>query len=67
MRAVEGSFPRLKDKLLILDTIEDRKNFLHTITMLHNFRTRQVGLNQLSSTYYPVFDNVSDDVLDMFA
>ncbi len=67
MRAVEGSFPRLKDKLLILDTIEDRKNYLHAITMLHNFHTHQVGLNQLSSTYYPVFDNVGDDVLDMFA
>jgi hypothetical protein len=67
MRAIEGSFPRLKDKLLLSDTIEDRNVFLHAITMLHNFRTRRVGLNQLSSTYYPVFVNVGDNVLDMFA
>jgi hypothetical protein len=67
MRAVEGNFPQLKDKLLLSDTIEDRKIFLHAITMLHNFRTHRVGLNQLSSTYYPVFVNVGDNVLDMFA
>jgi len=67
MRAIEGSFPRLKDKLLLSDTIEDRNVFLHAITMLHNFRTCRVGLNQLSSTYYPVFVNVGDNVLDMFA
>jgi hypothetical protein len=35
--------------------------------MLHNFHTRQVGLNQLRSTYYPVFVNIGDNVLDMFA
>jgi len=67
MRAVEGSFPWLKDKLLLSDTIEDRNIFLHAITMLHNFCTHRVGLNQLSSTYYPVFVNVCDHVLDMFA
>jgi len=27
MRAVEGSFPRLKDKLLLCETFEDRKVF----------------------------------------
>jgi hypothetical protein len=67
MRAVEGSFPQLKDKLLLSDIIEDRNVFLYAITMLHNFRTHRVGLNQLSSTYYPVFVNVGDNVLDMFA
>jgi hypothetical protein len=34
--------------------------------MLLNFRTRTVGLNQLTSTYYPNFHLVGDDVLEIF-
>jgi hypothetical protein len=44
----------------------DRKAFLHMISMLLNFRTRTVGLNQLNSTYYPNFHLVGDDVLEIF-
>ena len=33
--------------------------------MLLNFRTRRVGLNQLSSTFYPTFEVVGDDALDV--
>jgi hypothetical protein len=33
---------------------------------LLNFRTHNVGLNQLTSTYYPNFHLVGDDVLEMF-
>jgi hypothetical protein len=36
------------------------------ISMLLNFRTRHVGLNQLANTYYPNFHLVGDNVLDMF-
>jgi hypothetical protein len=66
MRAIQGSFPRLKDKMLFSESMEDRKAFLHMISMLLNFRTRHVGLNQLASTYYPNFHLVGDDVLNMF-
>jgi hypothetical protein len=66
MRAIQDSFPRLKDKMLFSEKMEDCKAFLHMISMLFNFRTRTAGLNQLASTYYPNFHLVGDDVLDMF-
>ena len=66
MRAIQGSFPRLKDTLLFSEEMTDRKVFLNLIPMLLNFRTRHVGLNRLTATYYPTFHQVGDDVLDMF-
>ena len=66
MRAIQGSFPCLKDKMLFSESMVDRKAFLHMIPMLLNFRTCHVGLNQLASTYYPNFHLVGDDVLNMF-
>jgi hypothetical protein len=64
MRAIQGSFPRLKDKLLFSESIKNRKVFLNLITMLLNFRTRRIGFNQLKSTYYPRFEAVGDDAID---
>jgi len=66
MRAIQGSFPCLKDTLFFSEEMTDRKVFLDLIPMLLNFRTRHVGLNQLTATYYPTFHLVGDDVLDMF-
>jgi len=37
MRAVQGSFPRLKDKMLFSERMEDQKAFLYMISMLLNF------------------------------
>ena len=65
MRAIQGSFPRLKDRMIFSENMEHRKLFLHLIAMLLNFRTRRVGLNQLSSTFYPTFEAVGDDALDV--
>jgi len=65
MRAIQGSFPRLKDRFLFSDDRQDRRIFLHLVSMLLNFRTTFVGLNQLESTFYPLFDQVGDDVLDL--
>jgi hypothetical protein len=64
MRAIQGSFPRLKDRLLFSEKKENRQVLLHLITMLLNFGTRRIGLNQLKSTFYPRFDQVGDDALD---
>jgi hypothetical protein len=64
MRAIQGSFPRLKDKLLFSESLENRKVFLNLITMLLNFRTHRIGFNQLMSTYYPRFEAVGDDAID---
>jgi hypothetical protein len=61
-----GELPHLKDKMLFSESMEDRKAFLHMISMLLNFQTCHVGLNQLASTYYPNFHLVGDDVLNMF-
>jgi len=65
MRAIQGSFPRLKDRMLFSERLEDRKVFLYMISMFLNFRTRHVGLNQLANTYYPNFHLVGENVLDM--
>ncbi len=66
MRAIQGSFPRLKDRLLFSENMADRKVFLNLIPMLLKFRTRSVGLNQLTSTFYPSFIDIGDNTLDIF-
>jgi len=45
--------------------MEKQNIVLHLIAMLLNFRTRRVGLNQLSSTFYPMFEAVGDDAVDI--
>jgi len=46
MRSIQGSFPHLKDKMLFSRDMADRKAFLDMISMLLNFQTHNVGLNQ---------------------
>jgi hypothetical protein len=66
MRAVQGSFLRLKDRVLFLDGSDNRRIFLHLISMLLNYHNTAVGLNQLESTFYPTFDFINDNALDIF-
>jgi hypothetical protein len=66
MRALQGSFPRLKDRITFSDNIADRKVFLNLFPMLYNFRTHYIGLNQIRSTFYPNFELNGDNVLDIF-
>jgi len=66
MRALQGSFPRLKDRIIYLDDMTDRKLFLQLIPMIYNFRTKFVGLNQIRSTFYPNFELNGDNVLNVF-
>jgi hypothetical protein len=66
MRAIQGSFPRLKDRFLFSDDRQDRRIFLHLVSMLLNFRTTFVGMNQLESTFYPLFEEVGDNVLEIY-
>jgi hypothetical protein len=66
MRALQGSFPRLKDRILYLDDMADRKVFLHLIPMIYYFRTKFVSLNQIRSTFYPNFELNGDHVLNIF-
>jgi hypothetical protein len=37
MRSIQGSFPRLKNKMLFSQEMADQKAFLHMISMLLNF------------------------------
>jgi hypothetical protein len=66
MRVLQGSFPRLKDTLLYLEDMTDRRLFLHLIPMVYNFRTQFVGLNQIRSTFYPIFEINGDHSLNIF-
>ena len=50
MRAFQGSFPRIKDRL-VYEEKGERKIMLKFIVLLYNYRARKVGLNQILNTY----------------
>ena len=52
MRAVQSSFPRLKDRFNYEERGE-RKRVLMSIFLLYNLRTRLVGINQILNVYMP--------------
>jgi hypothetical protein len=52
MRGLQGSFPRLKDRLLYEERGE-RKFILEMIVLLYNYRASTVGINQIQPTYMP--------------
>ena len=55
MRGLQGSFPRLKDRILYEETGE-RKIILQMIVLLYNFRASTVGLNQIQSSFMPYLE-----------
>jgi hypothetical protein len=54
MRALQASFARLKTKLT--SDKEKRQLIIYAIALLHNFRTRHVGLNQISTVFNPHYE-----------
>jgi len=66
MRAIQGSFLRLKYRFIFSGDPCDRQLFMHLIPLLLNFQTNYVGLNQLQSTFYPDFEHWGVNVYDMF-
>jgi hypothetical protein len=54
MRALQGSFTRLKSRLH--NNKQKRKIIITTICLLHNFRTHLVGLNQIATVFNPEYD-----------
>lgn len=52
MRALQGSFPRLKDRF-IYEEVGTRKLALQMIVLLYNFRAGIVGQNQIASVFMP--------------
>jgi hypothetical protein len=51
MRALQGSFSRLKSRLP--SDLQTRKEIIESIVLLHNFRTHHVGLNQIATVFNP--------------
>ncbi len=62
MRALQGSFPRLKDRF-VYEERGERKSVLHTIVLLFNLRTRLVGINQILGMYMPALSIEANELL----
>ncbi|KAJ7325461.1 hypothetical protein DFH08DRAFT_817138 [Mycena albidolilacea] len=60
MRALQGSFGRLRLPLDIGDT-DARGNLLEICVRLHNLRTRRVGHNQIRTVYMPLWRQNEED------
>jgi DDE superfamily endonuclease len=63
MRAIQGAFPRMKDRFHYEENGE-RKVFLTLVCLLYNYRLEKVGLNQLRNTYVPGWSRDVEDVMD---
>ena len=55
MRAIQSSFPRLKDRFTYEENGE-RKLMLKMMILLYNLRSRKVGINQIRNTYMPALN-----------
>ena len=54
MRALQGTFSRLKSRLT--GKKEKRRKIILSIALLHNFRTHHIGLNQITTVFNPLYD-----------
>ena len=52
VRAIQGSMPRLKDKMRYEENGE-RRRVMKLVPLLYNLRLARVGLNQLRNVYVP--------------
>ena len=64
MRAVQGSFPRVKDKIKWEDRGE-RKLLIQLVVYLYNYRSNRVGLNQIKTTFMPHLQRTANEFLLM--
>jgi DDE superfamily endonuclease len=63
MRAIQSSFPRLKDRFLY-EEYGERRLILKMMFLLYNLRARKVGINQIKNVYMPA---LSQSANEMFA
>ena len=54
MRGLQGSFPRIKKRLL--SDSAKREKVIHTIVLVHNFPTDLVGRNQITTVFDPEYE-----------
>jgi hypothetical protein len=55
MRAIQPSFPRLKDRF-VCEEFGERKIILKMMILLYNVRATLVGINQIINTYMPALN-----------
>jgi hypothetical protein len=55
MRALQSSFPRLKDRF-VFEKYGERRLILKMIILLYNLRARKVGINQIKNTFLPALN-----------
>ena len=56
MKALQGSFLRLKDRFRFEENGE-RREMLECIALLYNFRCKFLGLNQIRNVFVPEWSN----------
>ena len=62
MRGLQGSFPRLKDKL-VYEERGERLIIIKLIAHLYNIRSNLVGINQILNVYMPnLREKINDDL-----
>jgi DDE superfamily endonuclease len=62
MRAIQSSFPRLKDRIHY-ETNGERRVFLQLLPLLYKYCMKLVGLNQIGSTYVPLWLSMPSTLL----
>jgi hypothetical protein len=66
MRALQGSFSRLKSRLT--SDSAKRNDIILSILLLHNYRTECVGLNQITTVFNPEYEQyINLDTYDKIA
>lgn len=66
MRAIQGAFPRVKDKIQFTDDGKERKVSLVLMCLLYNIRLELVGLNQIRNVYVPEWSKDMEYVMSSF-
>jgi hypothetical protein len=62
MRALQSSFPRLKERL-IYEEYGERRIIMKLYILLYNLRARKVGINQIKNVYLNALESNADQLL----
>jgi hypothetical protein len=65
MRGLQGSFPRLKDRIMYEERGE-RRLILELVVLLYNFRASVVGMNQIQSVFMPWLEKNANQFINTF-
>ena len=65
MRAIQGSFPRLKDTIKF-ERNGERKIILRLAVLLYNYRLEVVGLNQIRNVYVSEWSRDASNIMNDF-